>query len=337
MSNFIKYSTGSTPAGCLRKGNMLIGNNTAEYGATFYTGITPAVGGYTIYQNKASQGPSIYTPSNDSNLVVLTNTQVAGTVASPASYTTAAQCLNYYASQSDKICSNLDYEGTVTDGLVLNVDAGFTPSYPQGGTGWYDISGGGITGILTNGPTFNSSNNGSIVFDGSNDYVDFGNQNLGIDLIDKSFCAWVYLGASLANPTGIIDKDFDTSPGVYGGWGFWVGSDRKLWWWNSSNADIRDNGSSTVGTNTWSHIAVTYNSSTKTAAFYINGSLNSSASNGAISEKSSGSQPLYISGIRAASQGIINGRVANIFAYNRILTAAEVLQNYNAQKSRYGL
>lgn len=337
MPNGIKYSTGATPSGCLRKGDMLIGNGTAEYGTTFYSGISPSAAGYTIYQNKASGGPSIYSVANDSDLVTMTNTQVAGSVASPASYTTAVQCLTYFTGQSDKLCVNIDYEGIVTSGLVLNVDGGFTSSYPRGGTSWYDISSGTISGALVNGPTFNSSNNGSIVFDGTDDTVTFGNQNLGIDLISKSFCSWVYLGASLANPTGIIDKDFDNGAPNYGGWGFWVGSDRKLWWWNTANEDIRDTGSSTIGTNTWTHIAVTYNSSTKTASFYINGSLNSSASNANISEKSSGTQPLIISGIRNAGQGIISGRVANVFAYNRVLTAAEVLQNYNAQKSRFGL
>ena len=73
MPNVIKYSTGATPTGCLRKGNMLIGNNTADYGATFFNGINPPSGGYTIYLNKASGGPSIYCPANDTQLIFITN------------------------------------------------------------------------------------------------------------------------------------------------------------------------------------------------------------------------------------------------------------------------
>ena len=303
----------------------------------FYAGITPPSGGYTIYQNKVSQGPSIYVANNDSSLLDYVNDQVAGTIASPAGYTTLNQCLNYFATQSEKLCVNFDYEGIVTNGLLINVDAGFTPSYPRNGTPIYDLGGGAVNGTLTNGPTFNSSNSGSIVFDATNDYISFGTSYTGLDLISKSFCAWVYLGATLANPTGIMDKQFDNGAPNYGGWGFWVSSNRKLWWWNHANLDIIDNGPATIGTNTWNHIAVTYNSSTKTASFYINGTLNSSGSNANIVEKSSGASNLTISGIRNASQGIINGRVANVLAYNRVLSATEILTNYNAQKSRFGL
>ena len=59
----------------------------------------------------------------------------------------------------------------VTNGLVMYLDAANPKSYPTTGTAWYDRSGNGNTGTLTNGPTFNSGNNGSIVFDGIDDYV----------------------------------------------------------------------------------------------------------------------------------------------------------------------
>ena len=59
----------------------------------------------------------------------------------------------------------------VTDGLVLCLDAGNTKSYPGSGTTWTDLSGRRNNGTLTNGPTFDSANGGSIVFDGTNDTV----------------------------------------------------------------------------------------------------------------------------------------------------------------------
>ena len=100
MPNVIKYSTGTTPISCLRKGNMLVGNGTGDYGATFWNGITPPAGGYTIYLNKASGGPSIYCPTNNAELIFITN-QIAGT-----NYVTSAQCLDYFANQTDKIIVN---------------------------------------------------------------------------------------------------------------------------------------------------------------------------------------------------------------------------------------
>ena len=60
----------------------------------------------------------------------------------------------------------------VTDGLVLLLDAANTKSYVSGSTIWNDLSRSGNTGTLTNGPTYNSSNGGSIVFDGSNDFIE---------------------------------------------------------------------------------------------------------------------------------------------------------------------
>ena len=65
----------------------------------------------------------------------------------------------------------------VTNGLVLALDAADRNSYPGSGTAWTDISGRGNTGTLTNGPTYSSANGGSIVFDGTNDYVDCGSIN----------------------------------------------------------------------------------------------------------------------------------------------------------------
>lgn len=224
----------------------------------------------------------------------------------------------------------------VTNGLVFYVDVANIKSYSSG-LSLVDLVTTSVSGQLTNGPTYSSSNNGCIIFDGVNDYVNFGDKNLGLDLISKSFCAWVYLSSSLANPTGIIDKDFDIAPGNNGGWGFWIGSDRKLWWWNTSNQDIRDNGSRTVGTNVWCHVAVAYNSSTKNASFYINGTLNSSVTNASINEVSSGAQSLVIGCIRDGVGAFLNGRIANVSAYNRLLSASEILQNYNATKTRFGL
>ena len=61
----------------------------------------------------------------------------------------------------------------VTDGLVLLLDAGNTKSYPGTGTTWTDISRNGNNGTLTNGPTFDSANGGSLVFDGVDDYVNW--------------------------------------------------------------------------------------------------------------------------------------------------------------------
>ena len=60
--------------------------------------------------------------------------------------------------------------GIVQDGLVLNLDAAVDQSYPGNGTTWHDLAGSN-SGTLTNGPTFDRDNGGSIVFDGTDDHV----------------------------------------------------------------------------------------------------------------------------------------------------------------------
>ena len=80
--------------------------------------------------------------------------------------------------------------GIVTSGLIGYWDAGYLPSYPTTGTILYNVAGtSGGTGTLTNGPTYSSNNGGSIVYDGTNDYVDLGNYaNLGSEPF--SISAW---------------------------------------------------------------------------------------------------------------------------------------------------
>jgi hypothetical protein len=131
MPNPIKYNTSSETL-ALKKGNFWIGTGDVDKGPTsstgFYNGITPPSGGYTIYLNKASGGPSIYTPTSDAQLITLTN-QIAGT-----SYTTVAQCVTYFNGQTDKMVLNLDYGKLQTTNLTLCLDAGFTASINDSST-----------------------------------------------------------------------------------------------------------------------------------------------------------------------------------------------------------
>jgi len=181
MPNYLKYST-STQSQALKVGNYWIGTGEIKKGPTsvtdYWNGITPPSGGYTLYGNKATQGPSIYVAANDSELINTTN-MLGG-----QSFTSVTQSLSWFITQTDKVVFNREYEPIVTNGLVLNLDAGFAPSYPITGTTWYDLSGYGNNGTLTNGPTYNgatgaagatgTSGGGSIVFDGTNDVVTIG-------------------------------------------------------------------------------------------------------------------------------------------------------------------
>ena len=105
----------------------------------------------------------------------------------------------------------------VTDGLIACLDAANTKSYPGSGTVWTDISGNGRNGPLINGPTFNSSNRGSIQFDGTNDYINFGN-TLGVEGNPFTHNILFYLNSLVTE----ISNSYHLAFHLFSCWLFWV-------------------------------------------------------------------------------------------------------------------
>ena len=321
MPNAIKYSTtGDTLS--LKKGNIFFGVGDVGKGpssaTTYYNGVTPSAGGYTIYSYNASQTSklSFHTAVDDAALRDYTN-RVSG-----QSFASAAQCLNWYATQSDYACVNRDYEGIVTNGLVLNLDGGFTPSYTTSGITWYDLSYGVNNGTLTNGPTFNTSNGGSIVFDGVDDCVVVNSNANILSYSTYTKISWFYITSYLYN---II------SGGNSGQHAFWLAGTNKL------HAGHNGQWSTVVSTtslslNTWYFGAVTFNTTTGWK-LYVNGTSESTSSS--TSTFNGGSEILV--GAYGTGSNVFGGRIAIAQVYNRVLSDAEILQNFNAQKSRFGL
>jgi len=229
-----------------------------------------------------------------------------------ASYTTINQCFNYFAGQSDKMVVQRDYEGIVTDGLVLNLDAGYLPSYPQNGTSWYDLGPSGNTGTLTNGPTFSSTNGGSIVFDGVDDYAtgslqDSSQYTLGIWI---NVITYTVGGGLLGGGNSQIYLQL-------GGGSTWQ-------FFNAFNPSVGP----TLGQ--WTYI-VGVKGATQDS-LYRNASLLNSASTSGISLGTS-----YIIAQRRVASISTNCRVGIAHIYNRALSSTEITQNYNATKSRFRL
>ena len=323
MPNAIKYNT-SAETLALKKGNFWIGTGDVGKGPTsstgYYNGITPPSGGYTIYLNKASGGPSIYTVTTEAQMVSLTNS------IGSQNFTTSGQCLNWFATQTDKMIFNIDYPAIVTSGLVLNVDAGFTPSYPTINTTWYDVSSGGNNGTLTNGATFNSADGGSIVFDGVDDEVVLPINSI-FNTPSVTFEVW-------ANLQEINDRHI-----LYVNWtgnALEVNSDRSVVMFNYSNTAGQVGSQTTSGAinwNVWTHFVGTYDDSSQTLRTYINGVL--------LATRTSTPSTVYsvyvhkISGTNFG--GEVKGKISITRHYNRALSASEILQNYNVQKSRFGL
>jgi len=333
LPNAIKYST-SAQTLALKKGNYWIGTGDVGKGPTsttdYYNGITPPSGGYTIYLNKASGGPSIYCPANDAALISLTNS-IAG-----ASYTTAAQCLTYFATQTDKMVFNIDYPAIVTNGLVLNLDAGFTPSYSTTGTTWYDVSSGGNNGALTNGPTFSSANSGSIVFDGVDDYVSLPNTSLLRPTV-FTVISWVNCSVANGNQKTIFSIYAQVS-GVAGfGFQHWNGANGnnriRFFLGNNTFTYGEYTGSINVPINTWNQIGVSYDGTTM--IIYVNGTADGSNTYTSGCVYDAVNNLVQVGSVQ--NSGYFPGNIATTYLYNRALAASEVLQNYNSTKGRFGL
>jgi len=340
MPNPIKYSTGSE-SNALKKGNLYIGTGDVGKGPSdvtgFYQGVSPSAGGYVIYMNKsgAPGGLSYHNAPTDAELISFTN-NLAG-----ESYTTVNECLVYYASQTDKVVLNRDYEGIVTDGLIFNLDAGFTPSYPQSGVTWYDISTSNTNGILTNGPTYTSSNGGGIVFDGVDDYAIISDASELIDTTTSGTVDFFYKLNSIPDSNfrdvwSIRNSSFGqifsyenneiTSPSPI----------MRLVWRNSDNSLNAISSQIPYDNLLVYNITLTYvvSGGSTTVVLYKNGSLVQSTTVNKVLANPANEIRL---GAGSSVSGFLNCTVFTYRLYNRVLTDTEITQNYNAQKDRFGL
>lgn len=252
------------------------------------------------------------------------------------------------------------FTNIVTDGLVLSLDAGNLKSYPTTGTTWTDLSKNGYNGTLTNMGTtgFSSSNLGSIVFDGTNDYVTMGNiLNTIFTGTNIKFTLSVWCNKSSNTSTGsLICKYGDSLQSVNERHLYFTFESGKisLWTWgNPSNAGVNNWYRQVVtndsfNTNTWYNVTTTYDGSINTnngldrVKIYINGILVPTSLgliNGTLTNTIEGASSNLSIGMSVASNNLFAypfiGNISQSLIYNRVLSASEVLQNYNATKWRF--
>jgi len=213
----------------------------------------------------------------------------------------------------------------VTDGLVLCLDAGNRKSYPGSGTTWNDLSGANNTGTLTNGPTFSAANGGSISFDGVNDYIDVGNPT-SLQLSSAiTIHSWVK-GTSFSTLGNIVSKNSNN------GYRFRVNLNGSITWFDRGATNLIGTSAGVITTTTWYNIVTIGDSSG--LKIYVNGTLNTSGGSAYSPTTSTGN---FLIGANTEFNEYYNGNIATIIVFNRALTAAEVLQNYNATRSRFGI
>jgi hypothetical protein len=229
----------------------------------------------------------------------------------------------------------------VTDGLVLYLDAANTKSYVPSSTPWNDISRGGNNGTLINGPTFNSANGGSIVFDGVDDYVNIPNSNLLNPTEQITISCYVKLTnlrnsiyESLVVKTS-IGGSFGTAQYGLVGWrgGLSAAGIFFRLGLSSGISTVSSNVNNTEILNRWVYVTATYNGSSM--RIYYNSVLqNSLSTTGTINTIT---DDLFVGKNGINNDNYTSSNIANVKVYNKALSPTEVLQNYNATKSRFGL
>ena len=345
MPNAVKYKIGNL-TGSLQKGNVALGVS-GSLGPTsttgWYNGPNVVAGKYQIFETAVSGDPDVFCPQDDAELIKFARSKGA----TGANTGSAAAVLAWIGTQTNLMAANFQYESIVTDGLVLNLDAGFVGSYPTTGTSWYDLSGNSNNALLANGLIYNSSNSGSVYMDGGDEYIQvppslniqsyFSNNSFTIALTVKSDNV-VYPRSRCP-----IYVNSTVTSNTQKGWSAGHGSSaasmeiRVCDGTNFSNGFISHNvAESTTYMRTFT-VDRTNGTLTK---YYVNGSyigqhnatnVTGSIYDGVNTDFVTGFVFGYVWGWRFI------GSIYNIIVYNRVLTDSEITQNYNAQKGRFGL
>jgi hypothetical protein len=251
-----------------------------------------------------------------------------------------------WASQTNEGRTHIATKGVVQSGLVLNLDAGVSSSYPGTGTTWTDLSGNGNTGTLVT-AGYIGDNGGSITFDGTDEYAKISSPSplSGTKLF--SFEIWVNFTSITGNFGGINKCAWLFAGGTATG-----GGQPEFGVWSANNTSFtpntinfgRGNGgtigslsinvSSLMSNGNWYQI-VLVRSTSNAQTVYLNAS---SIGTGNVSNSFTDGQTDFgaLHGL-PSFDGYLNGKISNTKIYNRALTAQEIQQNFIATRSRYGI
>ena len=320
MPNTFKYNTSSIESQSLRKGNFYIGTGDVGKGTSdstgFYNGFPLGTFSYVIVLHRGGNVPTYYRCQDDAELISRTNQIDTSSVR-----TTKEQCFSYFASQSDKMVVNKDYQYVVTDGLVLNLDASFLPSFPATGSSWFDLSSSVNNGSLNNSPSWNSA--GFFTFDGVNDsisraYNSSFNIRTGITLSALFRRNSIFTQLSdcfiLSRPPAWYFYDAYNSGSIQGE--VFIDGIRR----GARTVAMPNDGR-------WYEFVYTYDSSTGWSIMYRNGVSASSTqltglSNYLIDSSTANFESIFLNTL--GKSYFVN----SLKIYNRALSSSEVLQNY---------
>ena len=214
----------------------------------------------------------------------------------------------------------------VTTDLQLYLDAGNASSYPGSGTAWTDLSGNSRNGTLTNGPTYSSADGGSIVFDGTNDYV----QCTGsLTVTAATFLTWIKRNGNQGQYDGILFSRGTNTTGMN-----FQASNQLGYHWNDAVATYSWQSGLIIPNLAWCMIAISVTSTTATAYLCQSSGITSAVRT--VNHSSSVLNDIKLAVDDAAAR-YFNGNISAAMLYNRALTAGEIATNFSAFRGRYGI
>jgi hypothetical protein len=223
------------------------------------------------------------------------------------------------------------YSDIVTSGLVLNLDVQNYYSYPSSGTTWTDLSGNGNNGTLTNGPTYSSSNGGSLVLDGVDDYINFSSF---VNPYSETVIVWARSATENWDDTGWISSSRAQNGHIIHPN---AGAKSITFYVIPETVSFITILSITPNDITIPHMyCYTTNGSNLHQVYFDGGFIGQVTNN--ITRTLTPSPQRYDVGFDNAGGGRYgNGNIYSVLRYNRALTAQEIQQNFIATKGRYGI
>ena len=208
----------------------------------------------------------------------------------------------------------------IVDGLILHLDAGNSSSYSGSGTTWTDLSGEGNNGTLVNGTSYTSDDGGSLVFDGTNDYVNLG--AVQINTAAGTIGMWIKLDSNVGRffgRGGNFESRFSSNRLVIDMTGNSVTSSRTSW------------------SGAWLYVVIGWDENANSTAIYVNGVSDATGTCSTISTKTGDMNIGRSSGMGGAGGLYVDGKIAAFHSYNRVLTLTEIQSNFNSTKTRFGI
>ena len=221
-------------------------------------------------------------------------------------------------------------ENIVTDGLIFRVDAGDSSSYSGTGTTWTDVVNGN-NGTILNGTAYNSAEGGYFDFDGVDDKVDFGQPAI-LESFPMSIDVWFY---SANAGDGIITKGITRQLPSLRDWDLFGNGSNLIFAVSTGSAYNIILSDTYPSLNAWHHLSVSWDGTTATngAKMYLDGALFAQGTSS--STVFATAHNIFAGGNRTGYY--LDGRISMIKMYDKVLSAAEALQNFDASKARYGL